>query len=473
MTDRQVPDRQTPDRRRSAHDSSLGRAASAAEGDLSLPKPPGVIRRFWARHPWWTDSLIAAVYVLPAFIGSVSVAVLSPTVNGHALVAVTGPILAAGSGAAVLFRRRAPLWALAVTTVCTFVTMSSQRGYLAFGVCLTLYAVAVYRSNRAAWIGLACAAAAVAAGAFLPFPQLLGFNEASQPVATWAVFMLLAVLIGVNIGNRKRYLQALIDRAAQLARERDQQAQLATAAERARIAREMHDIVSHSLTVMVSLADGSAALASVDPERATDAMRQVAETGRHALTDMRRMLDVLAEPAPASKPALAQEQEQAQELAQEQRPADVEAPTGAALEPQPRASDIAELIQRFRSAGLPARLSVTGAAPDDPGLQLTVYRVVQESLTNVLRHASGAAHVEVTVTYQPDAVRIRIDDSGVARAPVSDTTSHTATHGAGRGLVGMRERVALHRGTLESGPRPSGGWRVAVTLHPLENGEST
>ncbi|HEY5224803.1 MAG TPA: histidine kinase [Microbacteriaceae bacterium] len=424
---------------------SLDREASAVEGDLSLPKPPGVIRRFWARHPWWTDSLITAVYVLPVFIGSLTVTILSPTVSGHALAATAGPILAAGSGTAVLFRRRTPLWALGITTACTFLTMSSQRGYLAFGVCLTLYAVAVYRSNRAAWIGLACAVAALVAGAFLPFPQILGFSEASQPVATWAVYMLLSVLIGVNIGNRKRYLVALIDRAAQLARERDQQAQLATAAERSRIAREMHDIVSHSLTVMVSLADGSAALASAAPDRATDAMRQVAETGRHALTDMRRMLGVLTEPVPDAD---------------------------AALEPQPGASDVAELVQRFRAAGLPARLSITGAAPDDPGLQLTVYRVVQESLTNVLRHASGAAQVDVTVTYDADAVRIRIDDSGVAANRTVDGGPQTATHGAGRGLVGMRERVALYRGTLESGPRPSGGWRVAVTLHPLENGAS-
>jgi signal transduction histidine kinase len=420
------------------HNFSLGRAASAAEGDLSLPRPPGVIRRFWARHPWWTDSLIAAVYVLPIFVGSLTVAALSPTVSGQALAAVSSPILAACSGAAILFRRRVPLLTLAITAACTFATMSSQTGYLSIGVCLALYAVAVYRSNRAAWIGLACAVAAVIGGAFLPFPRLMGIGAASQSIVTWAVFMLLAVLIGVNIGNRKRYVQALIDRAAQLARERDQHAQLATAAERSRIAREMHDIVSHSLTVMVSLADGSAALASASPPRVQEAMRQVAETGRHALTDMRRMLGVLTESVSLD---------------------------AVALEPQPGASDVAELTQRFRAAGLSVRLSVTGAAPEDPGLQLTVYRVVQESLTNVLRHAGDAALVEVTLDYAPEVVTIRVDDDG--------TGDDAATHGAGRGLLGMRERVGLYRGSLHSGQRQDGGWRVLATLRPLENGPQT
>ena len=408
---------------------SLGRAASATEGDLRLPRPPGVIRRFWARHPWLTDSLIAAVYALPIVLGALSIMAGTRTTHGFDPTDVFGPVLAAISIAAVLFRRQTPLLALAVTVVCAALTVSSLNAILTFGVCFTLYSVAVYRSNRASWIGLACTVGALIIGAMLPLPNTVPFNG-SHPAITFGVILLLAVLIGVNVGNRKRYLEALIDRAAQLARERDQQAQLATAAERSRIAREMHDIVSHSLTVMVSLADGSAALTKSAPERSEDAMRQVAETGRHALADMRRMLGMLNESV---------------------------LPDDAALEPQPGASDISVLIDRFRAAGLPVRYRVTGAAPEDPGLQLTVYRVVQESLTNVLRHASDASTIDAVIEYGHQTVTVRVDDNGMGRMP--------ATVGTGRGLVGMRERVALYGGTLDSAAQPGGGWRVVATFH--------
>lgn len=414
---------------------SLGRAVSAAEGDLRLPKPPGVIRRFWGRHPWLTDSLITGVYAVPVLIGLLSVMGVNPAVQAVPAIAVSGPILAAISAAAVLFRRRTPLLALTVAIVCAALTANSLHSILAIGVCFTLYSVAVYHSNRAAWIGLGSTLLALIIGAALPLPNAAPING-SHPVIAFGVFLLLSVLIGVNVGNRKRYLEALIDRAAQLARERDQQAQLATAAERSRIAREMHDIISHSLTVMVSLADGSAALTASSPDRSADAMRRVAETGRHALTDMRRMLGVLDE-----------------------------SPVGATLEPQPGASDISQLIDRFRAAGLPVRFSVTGTAPDDPGLQLTVYRVMQESLTNVLRHAADASVVDAAVEYGSDTIRVSIEDDGQLRLP--------STVGTGRGLVGMRERVALYGGTLESEAKPGGGWKVVATLQTHGNDGNT
>jgi signal transduction histidine kinase len=418
---------------------SLGRAASAVEGDLRLPKPPGVIRRFWARHPWLTDSLIAALYAIPILLGAFTVMAVDPAVEAVPAIAVSAPVVAGVSIVSVLFRRRIPLIALAVSIGCAALTVTSLNGILSLGVCFTLYSVAVYHSNRAAWIGLASTIVALVVGGSLPLPHAAAING-THPAIAYGVFLLLAVLIGVNVGNRKRYLEALTDRAAQLARERDQQAQLATAAERARIAREMHDIISHSLTVMVSLADGSAALTSSAPERSADAMRQVAETGRHALTDMRRMLGVLNEA----------------EIA-------IAAPE-ADMQPQPGASDVSLLIDRFRAAGLPVRYSVTGSPPDDPGLQLTVYRVVQESLTNVLRHAADALAVEAVVEYRTESVRVQVDDNGTGRLP--------ATAGTGRGLVGMRERVALYGGTLESAAKPEGGWRVVATLQTHGSSEN-
>lgn len=415
---------------------SLDRAASAVEGDLRLPNPPGVIRRFWTRHPWFTDCLIAVLYGIPAIIGSLVSAVVVSAVSGDGpTAAVLGPLFAVVSTAAVLLRRRLPLIALAMATGSAALLFLVQSGFLLGGVCLLLYAVAVYRSNRAAWIGLAVSAAVLFVGSLLPLPRPLDVISAGHASITSAVFLILATLIGVNVGNNRRYLAALLDRAAQLARERDQQALLATAAERARIAREMHDIVSHSLTVMVALADGSAALVDSSPRRSEEAMRRSAETGRQALTDMRRMLGVLNDETSA---------------------------TAGDFAPQPGTGDIAALIETFREAGLPIRVAVSGAAPTDPGRQLTVYRTVQESLTNALRYAPDSTEVTVDIRYSPSMVAITVTDNGLGLSP--------STRGAGRGLVGIGERAALYGGTVASGPHGERGWRVRAEFTADEEG---
>jgi signal transduction histidine kinase len=306
-----------------------------------------------------------------------------------------------------------------------------------------LYAVAVYRSTREGWIayGVLCAATAVAG---VTFAVLYGNRDVAPldapPINAFiqvVVLALLVVVIAINIGNRRRYLTALIQRAEQLARERDQQATIATAAERSRIAREMHDIVSHSLTVMITLADGSAALTATAPERSAAAMRQVAETGRSALGDMRRMLGVLSQ----------------------------DDPTDAARQPQPGANDLASLVETFRSAGLPVRFRSSGTAPGDPGQQLTVYRIVQEALTNVLRYAPAASTVDVVIAYSPQTVTVTVEDDATVHSP--------AGQGAGRGLLGIRERVGLYGGTVESGPRSPGGWRVHTVFPALSPEERT
>jgi Signal transduction histidine kinase len=411
--------------------ASLDRGSPAIEGELRLPKPPGLIRQFWQRHPWLTDSLIAAAYALPALLATVVLA----RRTGDLSVEVLFALCTLASVAAVLFRRRAPLVAFAVALASTALLFSFSDGPLALGLCAVLYSVPVYDSNRNAWVALGCSVAVIAAAAAVPWPESTYAHPAVAEVVGYSVLQLVAVLIGVTVGNRKRYLQALIDRAAQLVTERDEQAQLATAAERARIAREMHDIVSHSLTVMITLADGSAAQVESAPDRSRDAMVQVAETGRHALTDMRRMLGVLGESS--------------------DDPAGTE--PGAALAPQPAASDLGDLIDRFRLAGLPVRYTVAGVAPDDPGLQLTVYRVAQESLTNVLRHAPAAARVGVEIHYG-SMVSVEVHNSQPPPSSVS-----ASMHGAGRGLIGLRERLALYGGTLEAGPT-NDGWRVLAVL---------
>ncbi len=420
------------------HDLSLGGPASPAEGDLRLPKPPGVIRQFWARHPWLVDSLIAGFYLLGAIGSSFAQRSGAATTVAGVVVPLALAVLCA---VALLFRRYRPWVVLGIGLASMFALVLVGRDFDFLAALFGLYAVAVYRSTREGWIayGVLCAVTALAG---VTFAALHGNSDvaplAAPPINAFiqvVVLALLVVVIAINIGNRRRYLQALIDRAGQLARERDQQAMIATAAERSRIAREMHDIVSHSLTVMITLADGSAALTATAPDRSADAMRQVAETGRSALGDMRRMLGVLSE----------------------------DDDTDAAREPQPGANDLAALVETFRAAGLPVRFRSTGTAPDDTGQQLTVYRIVQEALTNVLRYAPAASTVEVVIGYSPEIVTVTVEDDATVHAP--------AGQGAGRGLLGIRERVGLYGGTLESGPRASGGWRLHAEFRTLTTEE--
>jgi signal transduction histidine kinase len=341
---------------------------------------------------------------------------------------------------ALVFRRRAPLIVLGIAVAALFVAGPGVGLADTVAPLMALYAVAVYRGVGSAWIGFGGSAmAAFLAAAVSP----------GDPTEAWLavgsqhlVMMLAATLIGVNVGNRKRYVRALLDLAAQLAEERDRQARLARVAERARIAREMHDVIAHSLSVMVALADGSTAVAVTDPARAQTAMREVAQTGRASLEEMRRLLGVLTETEPRETPMST----------------DGPQDPGTPLRPQPGTEQLAELVETFRTAGLPIRLEMEGRAPTNRGLQLALYRIVQESLTNVLRYA--ARSTLVTVMVRMDSARV-----DVVVADNDDSSSASPSHGSGRGLIGLQERVALYGGTLHAGPRPAGGWQVRATLN--------
>lgn len=230
---------------------------------------------------------------------------------------------------------------------------------------------------------------------------------------------------GTLVRIRRQYIAGLRERAEQAERERESQARIAVAEERARIARETHDIVSHGLGAMVVLSDAAAATATSEPERAKEAMLTVRDTGRTALADMRRMLGVLRDDEPT-------------------------API-----PQPGISQLDDLISRSRKAGVPAQLSVEGqAVPLSPGLELTIYRVVQECLTNVGRHAGPVTRVAVRIGFRPDAVEVRVTDDGRG----------TGDAPAGFGVIGMRERVSAHGGTFRAGPAEDGGFEVVAVL---------
>ena len=251
-----------------------------------------------------------------------------------------------------------------------------------------------------------------------------------------SAILVAALAFGLYVGTRRFLLAELRARADRLEHERDQQAAIASAAERARIAREMHDIVAHHLTVMVALSDGAVAASSKSPERAVEVMRTVSATGRQALADTRRLLGVLRDDSEDS----------------------------GDRRPLPDLSDLDELLHRVRDAGLPVRYEVHGGNPEvPPAIQLTVYRLVQEALTNTMKHAGRGVSATVALHYAPDELGIEVRDDG--GTPLGVTTT---ANGAGRGLAGMRERVRAFGGDVRSGPVDGRGWQVSATVRLQE-----
>ncbi|MET9925973.1 MULTISPECIES: histidine kinase [unclassified Streptomyces] len=267
-----------------------------------------------------------------------------------------------------------------------------------------------------------------------------------QQIVSYVWGLVFVALLGIAVRTRREYTEALVERAHRLEHERDQQARLAAAAERTRIAREMHDIIGHNLSVITGLADGGSYAAAKSPERAARALETIGTTSRQALSELRRLLGVLRDDHPDADRA-----------------------------PQPTLDDLAPLIDQLRRAGLPVTLDLHGDpgrphAALTPGRQLTVYRVVQESLTNTLKHASPPADAPlsatVTLTYTPTHIEATITDTGVG-APMDGQDAPAIT--LGQGIMGMRERAALYNGTIEAGPLPDhGGWRIHLRL-PLED----
>ncbi|MFD8600337.1 sensor histidine kinase [Kitasatospora sp. NPDC059646] len=236
---------------------------------------------------------------------------------------------------------------------------------------------------------------------------------------------------------RRAYLVELEDRAARLERERDAQAQVAVAAERARIARELHDVVAHNVSVMIVQADGAAYVMDSSPKQAKEALNTIASTGRQALAEMRRLLGVL-------------------------RTADT---TGEYV-PQPGVEELPDLLDQVRTAGLPVEYTATGDVRELPrGLELTVYRIVQEALTNVRKHGGPDASAKVAVDFRDGDLEVLVEDDG--RGSTREQLTAGGADGLGHGLIGMRERVGMVDGSLDVGPRPGGGFRIRAVL-PLK-----
>jgi signal transduction histidine kinase len=362
------------------------------------------------RHPLAADALLALAVLALGLIGS-------PGREQPLRLAFTFALVIP-----LVWRRRAPMAVFLTIAAIAFAQWLNGFPLTAdIALLVAVYTVAVHEPRRR----LVLAAVILEIGIVLATARWA--LEAPGLVLVFLTGMATAaVVLGVNVRTRRAYLASLEERAAQLERERDQQGQLAAAAERARIAREMHDIVAHNLSVMVALADGAGFMASSDPDRSAGAMEQVSRTGRHALAEMRRLLGVLR--------------------------ADGE----AALAPQPGLADLDALLEQVRAAGLPVTLETSGTPVAlGSGAELTVYRLVQEALTNTLKHAGAGAAATVRLRYEGDGIDVEVTDDGRGRAHVS---------AGGQGLSGMRERAAVYGGDVEAGPRATGGWRVHTRL---------
>jgi signal transduction histidine kinase len=375
------------------------------------------MRGFLRSHPFWADASLAAVVTV---LGAVEVAV------GQ----VTGPLWATVPsvllfGAPLLWRRRFPWTALLVafgTMFGLYLAGADQYNYLA-SVLSAL--VLVFGFANAVELGQAVAGLVVAS-ALLTVSALQGVAG-----IIWGVGLVIgAWAAGRAIRARRLLIEELDQTSTALRESREQHARDAVIAERTRIARELHDVIAHSVGVMVVQAGAAEQMIPLSPERATTAVQSVQDCGRQALTDLRRQLGVL-------------------------RP---EGEDGGELSPQPGLADVPELLERLGRAGLAVRLDRSGPVrPLAPGVDLAAYRILQEGLTNVLKHA-GARRASLDLRYDQDGVHLEI------RNGAGEATVRRRVDGAGHGLIGMRERAMMCGGSFTAGPEDDGGFAVRVRL---------
>ena len=532
---------------------------------MSMPPTAMRLMRWQSSHRVMADSILAAVVlILNVLLG------LGPVLTANTPIASWLPITITAIAlctAALCVRRTYPVVAWAAVVLIptahdiaiyhiyhfdpqTFtIIVNSLPAYNVIAIPMCLTALAMRHRPSRVW------AAALASGVPLSITSVWLEDIALSRV--WLLYLLICLicvigaLIGMILRIQEVQLQEMRMRSARLALAREQEALLSAANERSRIAREMHDVVAHSLAVMITMADGATAAIDRNPAMAKDALAMLAETGRSALADTRRLVGVLRDgpetsSAPAALSAASAQPAQSPQPAQSDSPpqsvlalkdteqrigqsidgdaddaiADADAPrhrgsaptsTGSApvvrdlpvpefappgtvapiepsekiadlrrqatgrsadasrgdipLAPAPEQADLTVLVSRFEAAGVPVTYTWNGTRlPEDKGLQLTLFRVAQEALTNVLRYAPTTHAVAVTVERHAGTAVLTIDNEA---APGSKPM-----HGSGKGLIGMRERAAVYGGTVQAGPTAT-GWRVRAVLRWDENDEGT
>ncbi|MFB7940459.1 sensor histidine kinase [Streptomyces sp. NPDC127049] len=391
---------------------------------------------FIRSHPTGVDVFWAVVLLGMSvlWIGSVSPPVGHPVASGA--VAVLYSLV-------VALRRRAPERMLVLTVALGLVqlVLDIDPFVANFAMLVMIFTVAAHDGPR--WASRLALAGGIAAA---PVSQLRWPLEGDVSVpgqvfftVIMAVPFALAWVLGDSLRTRRAYFAQLEEKAARLEREREAQAKVAVAAERARIARELHDVVAHNVSVMVVQADGAAYVMDSSPETAKQALETISTTGRQALAEMRRLLGILR----------TGEHKEAGEYV-----------------PQPDVEQIEELVEQVRGAGLTVDLTVEGTPRELPtGVGLTAYRIVQEALTNTRKHGGPEAGARVRLVYFDDGLGLLVEDDG--RGAPQEMYEDGGADGRGHGLIGMRERVGMVGGTLDAGPRPGGGFRISALL-PLK-----
>jgi signal transduction histidine kinase len=324
----------------------------------------------------------------------------------HAAVAVP---LGLATTLPLLYRRRFPLPVLGATVVGTVVLELAYGWAAPIAVWFGVFTVAIRLPRRVSLSAAVVTGAALLASA--------ATTDSPSSVLPHLISVAAAWLIGDTIKERRAFIDE----------ERQEHGRRAVAEEQSRIARELHDVIAHNVSVMVIQAAAADDVFDASPERAREALRSIERTGREALTELRRLLGT------------------------------VRVPEQDVYTPQPGLHSLGELLARIRSAGLPVTVHIEGSLADLPaGLDLSAYRIVQEALTNTLKHAD-ASRAEVGLRRTETALELEIVDDGAGGG-------NGAGGGAGQGLIGMRERAALVGGELEAGPQPGGGFRVRARL---------
>ncbi|MFF4170050.1 sensor histidine kinase [Streptomyces sp. NPDC001744] len=391
---------------------------------------------FLRRHPTGVDGFWALVLLgfSLLWVGSTYPAIDHPVLYGT---------VAALLSLVVALRRRAPEKMLLLTVAIGLVQLAlGLIPFVAdFAMLVIIHTVAAHAGPR--WASRLALAGGLSAS---PLSQL---RWPSTEFSSWivrifftvimAVPFVLAWVLGDSLRTRRAYFAQLEERAFRLEQEREAQAKVAVAAERARIARELHDVVAHNVSVMVVQADGAAYVMDTSPETAKQALETISGTGRQALAEMRRLLGILR----------TGEHEEAGEYV-----------------PQPDVRQIEDLVEQVRGAGLTVDFAIEGSPrPLPSGVELTAYRIVQEALTNTRKHGGPDAGASVRLVYFDDGLGLLVEDDG--RGAPQGMYEDGGADGRGHGLIGMRERIGMVGGTLDAGPRPGGGFRISALL-PLK-----
>jgi signal transduction histidine kinase len=403
---------------------------------------------FVRRHPTWVDSLWAVLLLITSSLWIVASVSAPPQATGlpdSAAEQIAAVPVALALSLVVALRRRAPekMLLLALGTGVTQLLTGVETNPGNFAFLVIIYTVA---SRRVRW----ASRLALVAGLLAPLIATLRWppqQATGEVVLGWLFQTLpfaLAWVMGDSLRTRRAYYRQLEERAARLEKEREAQAKVAVAAERARIARELHDVVAHNVSVMVVQADGAAYVLDSAPDQARQALRTISGTGRQALAEMRRLLGVL-------------------------RTGDREQLGGDEYVPQPGVEQLAELVDQVRGTGMTVKFAIEGRPrPLPSGVELTAYRIVQEALTNTRKHGGPHVGAYVRLTYGEGELELLAEDDG--RSAQAEFCADGGADGLGQGLIGMRERVGMVGGSLEAGPRPGGGFRISARL-PLRGAE--